>query len=128
MIMRNKRFYHSITIILLIGLLFPLTIGEAAPILPAHDSSVLAQALLERLTPEERVGQLFLITFTGPEAGASSSASGLIYDLIVNQHIGGVVLEADNNNFLGGDQTISTLVSLADQIQRNEYNASLLPQ
>ena len=126
--MRNKSCYHSIIIILVIGLLLPLTIGEAAPILPAHDSSVLAQALLERLTPEERVGQLFLVTFTGPEAGASSSASGLIYDLIVNHHIGGVVLEADNNNFLGQDQTISTLVSLADQIQRNEYNASLLPQ
>ena len=74
------------------------------------------------------MGQLFLITFTGPEAGASSSASGLIYDLIVNHHIGGVVLEADNNNFMGQDQTIPTLVSLTDQIQRNEYNASLLPQ
>ena len=128
MIMRNKRFYQPLIIVLVIGLLFPLTSGEAAPTLPAHDSAHLAQVLLDRLTPEERVGQLFLVTFTGPEAGASSSASGLIYDLIVNHHIGGVVLEADNNNFMGLDQTIPTLISLTDQIQRNEYNASLLPQ
>ena len=126
--MGHKRFYHCITLVLVIGLLFPITTGVAAPVQPSHDSSVLAQALLERLTPEEKVGQLFLVTFTGPEAGASSSASGLIYDLIVNHHIGGVVLEADNNNFMGQDQTIPTLVSLVDQIQRNEYNASLLPQ
>ncbi len=126
--MRTNRFYRPIILFLVIGLLFPMTLGEAAPIKPVHTSAGLAQALLERLTPEEKVGQLFLITFTGPEAGASSSASGLIYDLIVNHHIGGVVLEADNNNFMGQDQTIPTLVSLTDQIQRNEYNASLLPQ
>lgn len=126
--MLNNRFYRLIILILVIGLLLPLTIGEAAPTTPAHTSSVLAQTLLEGLTPEEKVGQLFLITFNGPEAGASSSNSGLVYDLIVNHHIGGVVLTAANNNFMGQDQTIPTLASLVDTIQRNEYNASLLPQ
>ncbi len=126
--MLRKYLYRPLVFVLLVGLLFPLAIGQAAPASPAHTPTRLAQALLENLTPEERVGQLFLITFSGPEAGASSSASGLIYDLIVNHHIGGVVLVAENNNFLGQDQTIPTLVSLVDQIQRNEYNASLLPQ
>ena len=126
--MLRKYLYRPLVFFLLVGLLFPLSTGEAAPGSPAHTSTRLAQALLENLTPEERVGQLFLVTFSGPEAGASSSASGLIYDLIVNHHIGGVVLVAENNNFLGQDQTIPTLVSLVDQIQRNEYNTSLLPQ
>lgn len=126
--MLRKYLYRPLVFFLLVGLLFPLSTGQATPASPAQPSTRLAQALLENLTPEERVGQLFLVTFSGPEAGASSSASGLIYDLIVNHHIGGVVLTAENNNFLGQDQTIPTLVSLVDQIQRNEYNASLLPQ
>jgi beta-N-acetylhexosaminidase len=126
--MLNNRFYRPILLILVIGLLIPLTIGEASLTTPARTSTMLAQTMLENLTPEEKVGQLFLITFNGPEAGASSSSSGLIYDLIVNHHIGGVVLTAANNNFMGQDQTIPTLVSLVDTIQRNEYNASLLPQ
>ncbi len=126
--MLSNRLYRLIVLFLVLGLLFPLTLGRAAPITHKHSSSPQAQALLDRLTPEEKVGQLFLVTFNGPEAGASSSNSGLIYDLIVNHHIGGIVLTADNNNFMGQDQTIPTLASLVDTIQRNEYNASLTPQ
>jgi beta-N-acetylhexosaminidase len=54
-----------------------------------------AQQLLERLTPEERVGQIFLATFDGMDAEPGSQ----IYDLIVSQHIGGVILLAENDNF-----------------------------
>jgi hypothetical protein len=65
-----------------------------------------AQTLLDRLTPEERVGQLFLITFTGPEAGVGPATGAQIYDLIINYHVGGVILKAANDNFLGSDQTL----------------------
>jgi beta-N-acetylhexosaminidase len=113
---------------IIIGILNPMTIGLAAPDDSAQSSMQLAQSLLNTLTPEERVGQLFLVTFNGPEAGASSETGNKIYDLIVNHHIGGVVLVSANDNFLGGDQTIPTLVSLIDQLQRNEFSASLQPQ
>ena len=126
--MKRNNFYRFVTIILIIGTLFPYTIGLAAPIEPQQSSAGYSQAILERLTPEEKVGQLFLVTFTGPEAGAGSTTGTLIYDLITNHHIGGVILQASNDNFMGQDLTIPTLVSLVDQLQRNEYSASLMPQ
>ena len=126
--MKKNRFYRFVTIILIIGTLFQYTIGLGAPIEPQQSSAGYSQAILERLTPEEKVGQLFLVTFTGPEAGAGSTTGALIYDLITNHHIGGVILQASNDNFMGQDLTIPTLVSLVDQLQRNEYSASLMPQ
>jgi beta-N-acetylhexosaminidase len=79
---------------------------------------------LDTLTPEERVGQLFLITFYGPEAGVGSATGAQIYDLIVNYHLGGVILKSPNDNFVGSDRTLEIAQSLTGQLQRNEYAAS----
>lgn len=54
-----------------------------------------AQILLNKMTPEEKVGQLFLVTYQGAEIGEGSQ----IAQLITSQHIGGVILRADNDNF-----------------------------
>jgi len=48
------------------------------------------QAVLAAMTPEERVGQLFLVTFQGTDTHDQTQ----IYDLIVNHHVGGAVLLA----------------------------------
>jgi beta-N-acetylhexosaminidase len=104
--------------------LLPMTVGKAAPAFQGTTPQERAQDLLVTMTPEERVGQLFLVTFYGPEAGAGSATGVKIYDLIVNHHIGGVILKAENDNFVGTDQTIPIAYSLIDQLQRNEYIAS----
>lgn len=54
-----------------------------------------AETLLEAMTAEEKVGQLFLVTFSGMDVSEQSQ----IYTLIAKHHIGGVVLKAANNNF-----------------------------
>ena len=54
-----------------------------------------ANQFLPRLSPEERVGQLFLLTFDGNDFDENSP----VYDLIANYHIGGVVLKRVNDNF-----------------------------
>jgi beta-N-acetylhexosaminidase len=102
--------------------------GQAAPSTQAVTSDALAQALLDRLTPEERIGQLFLVTFTGPEAAMASATGIQIYDLIVNYHVGGVLLKSENDNFVGSDQTLVIAQSLTDQLQRDEYSASQTEQ
>ncbi len=117
----------SISLIIL-SLLVPISIGQAAPSGQAVAGNERAQALLDQLTPEERVGQLFLITFTGPEAGIGSATGSQIFDLIVNYHIGGVILKSANDNFIGSDQTLVFAQSLTDQLQRDEYSASQEPQ
>ena len=56
-----------------------------------------AQRILEQLSVEERVGQLFLVTFQGDQATADSNIASLILDY----HIGGVILEHENGNITG---------------------------
>jgi beta-N-acetylhexosaminidase len=76
--------------------------------------------LFESLTPEERVGQLFLVTFNGTETGPESR----IYNLITNYHIGGVVLLAENDNFTPAPETLKNTHELIANLQRTEWENS----
>jgi hypothetical protein len=76
-----------------------------------------AETWLNAMTPEERVGQLFLVPFTGDSATRDSD----IADLILNYKIGGVILLADNNNITGyGDlsQVPLQVTQLTNDLQR----------
>jgi len=75
-----------------------------------------AQAVLAAMTPEERVGQLFLVTFQGTDTHDQTQ----IYDLIANHHVGGVVLLAGNDNFLPGPDTIPSAYQLVSALQTIE--------
>lgn len=76
-----------------------------------------AEALLKDLTPEERVGQLFLVTFKGVDVSDTTQ----IYDLIASHHIGGVSLQANNDNFTGSGTTPADAYRLISQLQTDEY-------
>jgi beta-N-acetylhexosaminidase len=119
--MRNRlRILHFI---LIAFLLFNGSVGLAAPANQEEEEQSykdLARALLERMTPEERVGQLFLVTFTGAEAGPRSVMS----ELIGQYHVGGVILRAENDNFLAHDQTVIWAQDITRHIQNQAYAAS----
>ncbi len=120
-----KSILNKILILVQIFLiLLPTSVGQAAPSAQTTANNERAQVLLDSLTPEERVGQLFLITFYGPEAGVGSTTGSQIYDLIVNYHVGGVILKSVNDNFVGSDRTLAIAQSLTGQLQRDEYAAS----
>jgi beta-N-acetylhexosaminidase len=76
-----------------------------------------AKDILDQMTPEERVGQLFLISFKGRDVSATSP----IYDLIVNKHVGGVVLQAANDNFAGPDNTVASAFQMTNQLQQSVW-------
>ena len=81
-----------------------------------------AQGLLNCLSVEERVGQLFLVTFVGD----STQPDSPIVDLIVNEYIGGVVLRPQNDNFnVAGGNSAENLAALNAELQR--YAVSRLP-
>ncbi len=82
-----------------------------------------AYAQLASLTPEEKVGQLFLITFNGMDTAPTSP----IYDLISNYHIGGVILDRDNDNFQNPDQMPLDCWNLVRNLQLIEYETSNVP-
>src|SRR5215216_2387996 len=96
--------------------------------IPAAQADVLlqtskAQAVLASMTPEERIGQLFLVTFQGTDTHDQTQ----IYDLIANHHVGGVVLLAANDNFLPDPDTISSAHQLISSLQTIEANVASAP-
>jgi beta-N-acetylhexosaminidase len=115
----RRLFYWLTLVILLLASLRPAPVVQAET---AYQTSK-AQAVLASMTPEERVGQLFLVTFQGTETHDQTQ----IYDLIANHHVGGVVLLAANDNFLPEPDTISTAFQLSRALQTIEAEATTVP-
>jgi len=90
---------------------------------PEPGTPAAVQDLFDIMTPEERVGQLFLVTFTGTDTGNTSK----IYDLVVNQHVGGTVLLAGNDNFVASPGTLAGARDLTRGLQQIEWNSSVRP-
>ena len=65
------------------------------------------------MTPAERVGQLFLVSFQGTNVNKDTN----IYNLIYNYHIGGVILMSANDNFTGSPTTTEDAFSLIKDLQ-----------
>ncbi len=118
--MQLKRLFHSL--IALSVLAFVLSLLQPTPAVQAETQlqTSKAQAVLAAMTPEERVGQLFLVTFQGTDAHDQTR----IYDLIANHHVGGVVLLAGNDNFLPEPDTISSTHRLINDLQTIESSAT----
>jgi beta-N-acetylhexosaminidase len=114
---------RSLSILLLVSLVLsfcPAVPGRASVLVQTSDPAAKAGQLLAEMTPEERVGQLFLVTFTGPDAEIDSQ----IYDLITAYHVGGVVLLAANDNFVAAPETVSGASHLIAQLQSAEWQYS----
>ena len=79
-----------------------------------------AETILDSMTPEEKVGQLFLVTFEGTEVEEGTE----IYNLITRYHIGGVVLLTENNNFTSEDTLLQTQ-QLIEALQALEWQDSV---
>ncbi len=91
-------------------------LGAAPPAAAQDDDGYLAQAqqLLQQMSVAERVGQLFLMTFEGEGTGPDTD----IADLLLNYHIGGVILLAANDNIIGvGDEVPHAVADLNNRLQ-----------
>lgn len=95
--------------------LVPVTAQAQTPTPPAG-----VRIVLNAMSPEEKVGQLFLVSFNGTDTTAASQ----IHDLITRYHVGGVVLTAANDNFSGTD-TLAQTHRLIDDLQRVEWSATI---
>jgi len=117
--MRGFSFRRLLLVVVLLSTCIPLLNSQAASN-QQDGAEASALEVFERLTPEERVGQLFLVTFQGTDAGEESQ----IHDLITNHYLGGVVLSAENDNFTAADQTISDAWILSNQLQNIRFSSS----
>ena len=115
-----RRFLSILLLISLVLSFSPMTAARAAISLQISDPAANARQILAKMTPEERVGQLFLVTFNGSTADQNSQ----IYDLIASYHVGGVVMLSGNDNFVASPDTVSGAYKLISQLQSAEWQAS----
>lgn len=113
----NKMTLGLILISLLVAV-FPLQASAQSPAPPPQVS-----ALLSALTPRERVGQLFIVSFNGTDISDSSQ----VHDLIVNYRIGGVVLRAENDNFSSEPDTLIQTHDMIEGLQRIAWETATAP-
>lgn len=80
----------------------------------------LAEDLLAQMTVEERVGQLFLVRFQG----SAIEPDSVIDQLIREHHISGVLLRAENDNFVPEPDTAMGVRELTRELQMVEFDSS----
>jgi len=112
------RLLHSWVLVIML-VLAPLT-GSAAQARQEDPALLKARNLLPKLTVEERIGQLFLVTFKGSSVDDRSQ----IYDLIVNHHVGGLVLLRENDNFSDEGDILASTYAMISGVQQAEWQAS----
>ena len=108
-----------VSLLLLVSLWYSISPAKYVRLSSAHQNSSAAadaQIMLGKMTPGERVGQLFLVAFTGSTMNEQSQ----IYDLITRYHVGGVVLLAGNDNFSAAPDTVKSVYQLIGQLQGAE--------
>ena len=114
----SRLLFAAIVVISFLGTLIA-PISQAMAQTPTPDLQ--AEQLLRRMSPAERVGQVFLVTFNGTDTTASSQ----IWDLIVSYHVGGVILSAANDNFTAAPDTVTNARDLIENLQRITWDHSL---
>ena len=80
-----------------------------------------AKAILAKMTPEEKVGQLFLVSFDGQNVADTTQIAQLIQDY----YIGGVVLSRENNNFSSENTIVRDAYTLNRAMQQLKWDATL---
>jgi beta-N-acetylhexosaminidase len=90
---------------------------------PGDELSSNFDVLFNNLSPEEKVGQLFLVSFQGIDTGEESQ----IRDLIINHYIGGVILTRANDNFIGPEGTLNQTYAMVSDLQTAAWLKNPVP-
>lgn len=116
---------RSFKLFLVLSILIVLLSSTSSVLANAHSAQSTytqkAQQLLNKMTPEEKVGQLFLITFHGDTLSEDSE----LFSLMQDYQIGGVVLTRANENFTGPENTLESATALIAQLQQKNWENSL---
>jgi len=117
-----KLFRVTVIFMIVWALIFGITPGQSSNTgETGNDARTQAEIILNQLTVEEKVGQLFLVTIQGTDMSPTSQ----IYDLVVNRHVGGIVLSSENNNLPAQEDMNHFLHSFTADLQKLKYEASI---
>ncbi len=87
--------------------------GDTLPVRTQEETEALVQDIIASMSVEQRVGQLFLVTFKGNDTGPNSDIARLIRDY----HVGGVVLTTWNENIRNDGDTANQVLRLNNDLQ-----------
>jgi beta-N-acetylhexosaminidase len=120
---------HKSLLYILIFLLLLVSLPSSLPILVKaqetggdEPDAVVIESILQAMTPNERVGQLFMVSFQGNEVGPGSAMA----ELIQRYRIGGVYLAAANRNFVNNVTTPAQILNLTNNLQALAQTAPLI--
>ncbi len=86
---------------------------------PTLDPAI--EQLLARMTPEEKVGQLFLVAFVGDDVSLTSDVARLIQ----TYRVGGVVISPGNGNFVNEEGAPQQVATLTNELQALAFTPPL---
>ncbi|MGH2523451.1 MAG: glycoside hydrolase family 3 N-terminal domain-containing protein, partial [Anaerolineales bacterium] len=114
-----------IKVALLLSLvLVPLRALASGPSFEPAGQSGSVVAIMANMTPAEKVGQLFLVTFYGASAEPGSD----IERLITQYHVGGVMLMASHDNITDTVNAPTQVLTLTNQLQAAAIATSQAPR
>ena len=102
------------------GLLVVLVLSCLPMPVAAQAEDDFVQEIIAHMSVEERVGQLFMVTFAGGDVSPGSD----IAQLIIKYRVGGVVLLSSNGNFSNRGDTPLQVARLANGLQQLAFTAS----
>lgn len=108
------------TVLAILLALLPAGLGpESARAQDGLRKQLAIEALVAGMSPAERVGQLFIVPFPGPDADEGSAAARLIE----RYHVGGFLLDPANGNFVNDASAAEQVAQLATALHAR-YAAS----
>ncbi len=109
--------HYSLTLFLLFQLFLPAALAQEP------QESDKAAKLLASLSVEEKVGQLFIVPFSGNNTTPGSD----IHTLITQYKVGGVVLQTANYNFTNHAKTPQEIALLSNRLQAHTLSNTSVP-
>src|SRR5436190_828881 len=110
-------------LLLIVVLLLPqATVLSQSQVQTVTDADV--EAVFSRMSPEARVGQLFVIDLLGTDASEDST----IAQQLGQSHIGGVILSDHNDNFSDGETIPKQIYGLSTALQTLAVTQSQVTQ
>ena len=119
--MKNRHPFYSWALILLLFASFFSPLSAQAQENPPPPE---VTALIERMTPEERIGQLFLISVDGDTINREDEEEALITTFLASYPVGGVILNGENDNFSTEPENAETLYQLTADLQEKAWDFS----
>jgi len=114
----RRSLFCSLSLLILGTILLPLFLSIPVE---AQDESDFIQGLIDGMSVEEKVGQLFLVTFVGRDLSPESD----IAQLISEYRVGGVVLLTGNGNFTNAEDTPRQVADLTNGLQALAFSQPL---